>query len=331
MITGLCVFAIGLLAGRIASLWSAALVEPFTPVGIATCRKCGTQRSLTQRILFPTGRCGECRTRWPRWPSLATWLTAILFTVFAWALAQGQVQSVTEVRPSRDLLFERLPFHLCLLFFLITATLTDLLDYVIPDQITITGTLIALVAAMATGELQMIHLWVDWSGIDVAINGQYIPDWIKHHQHLHGFAWSFIGLLTGAAVIWAGRLAARGILGFHAIGFGDVTLMGMVGAYIGWQPVLCAIALSPFVGIALGASVWMLTGRTYVAFGPYLCGGTVLVLFLWQRLWETERLRLLFSHLPTIAGILGAAFAVYCLLLLGLRLFLATPTDKLKA
>ena len=257
-------------------------------------------------------------------------MTALLFTIFAWALVKWQVQSVTEVRPSRDLLFERLPFHLCLLFFLVTATLTDLLDYVIPDPVTALGTLVAVVGATATGELQMIHLWVDWSGVDVAINGQYIPDWIKLHQHLHGLAWSLTGLLTGASVIWAGRLAARAILGFHAIGFGDVTLMGMVGAFIGWQPVLCAIALSPFVGIVLGVSVWMLTGRTYVAFGPYLCGGTVLVLFLWHRLWETERLRLLFSHLPTIAGILRAAFGVYCLLLLGLRLFLATPAHRLR-
>lgn len=330
MVTGLCVFVIGLLAGRIASLWSVALVEPFTPTGVAVCRKCGHPRSAIQRFLRSFGRCQQCQAKWPLWPSVAPWLVAILFSVFAWALVQGQVQSVTEVRPSRDLLFERLPFHLCLLFFLTTATLTDLLDYVIPDPITLSGTFIALIAATVSGELQMIHLWVDWSGIDVAINGQYIPEWIKHHQHLHGLVWSLTGVLTGASVIWAGRLAARGILGFHAIGFGDVTLMGMVGAFIGWQPVLCAIALSPFVGIILGAAVWMCTGRTYVAFGPYLCGGTVLVLFLWHRLWETERLRLLFSHLPTIAGLLGAAFGVYCLLLLGLRLFLSTPTHKLK-
>lgn len=331
MIAECSALAIGVVAGRVASLWAASMVESYTPVGVRQCRKCGHQRSVFARLVRPGGQCPECRTQWPRWPAVATFLTSVLFMVFAWALLQEHVQTVTEVRPSRPMEWERLPFHLCLLFLLVTATLTDLLDYVIPDSITIAGAIIGVMGATLSGELQMIHLWVDWSGIDVDINGQYIPDWIKQHQHLHGFCWSLTGLVAGASMIWIGRLAARAILGFHAIGFGDVTLMGMVGAFIGWQPVLCAIAISPCVGIILGASVWMLTGRTYVAFGPYLCGGTIVVLFLWHRLWEAERLRLVFSHLPTVFGIIGASFAVYCVLLAGLRLFLATPADKLRA
>ena len=59
-----------------------------------------------------------------------------------------------------------------------------------------------------------------------------LPQWMKDHQHLHGLAWSLCGAVSGASLVWAGRVAANRILGFPAIGFGDVTLMAMIGAIV---------------------------------------------------------------------------------------------------
>jgi hypothetical protein len=67
-----------------------------------------------------------------------------------------------------------------------------------------------------------------------------------------------------------------------------------------------------------------------VAFGPYLCIAAFLVLCTWGYLWEGLRLRMVFSHWPTIAGMVGGAFAAFCILLVGLRIFRETPAAKLR-
>ena len=55
------------------------------------------------------------------------------------------------------------------------------------------------------------------------------------------------------------------------MGFGDVTLMAMIGAFLGWQACIVIFFLSPFAALFVAVAQWMLTGRRDIAFGPYLC------------------------------------------------------------
>ncbi len=92
---------------------------------------------------------------------------------------------------------------------------------------------------------------------------------VKHHQHIHGFIWSLSGLLTGAGLMWLARVAANVILGVPAIGFGDVTLLAMIGAFMGWQPPLCALAIAPLSRESFwGSEATDHHRRSFVAFGP---------------------------------------------------------------
>ena len=323
---------IGFIAGRLASVWAAASMDATVNVGLRRCDTCTRPIAFFRQFLNlqPRPTCDSCGALQPAWPFWASLCVALIFAGFGWLLVSQNSQTVTEVRPSLSLWQNRLPFHLLFIFLLATATITDLLDYVIPDTVVLPGALSAVLWGTCSGELQMIHVWVDWDYDLVHLYGPYLPDWMKQHQHLHGFIWSMSGLWVGATLMWLARFSSHLILGVPAIGFGDVTLMAMIGAFMGWQPTLCALALAPLVGIVLGVGGRVLTGRSFVAFGPYLCLAALIVLCTWRWLWEGLRLKIIFSHWPTIAGMVAGSFVAFCILLVGLRLFRATPAERLR-
>ncbi len=246
-------------------------------------------------------------------------------------LTSQHCQDVSEVQPAAAMYALRLPFHLVLLFLLTVATLTDLLDYVISDDVVIVGILLAFLGATVSGDLQVIHVWVNWDHEVAGLRGPYLPEWMKNHQHLHGLAWSLAGMAVGATYVWLVRGISGWILGQPTMGFGDVTLMAMIGAFIGWQPALCAITIAPVTAIVVGLIVRAITGRTFVAFGPYLAVSAVVVLCGWRWIWADPLfLRIVFSHWPSIAGMVGGSLVALALLLGGLRLFLEIPADAIR-
>ena len=321
---------IGLLTGRLSVLWAASLAEPGRAAVITRCRHCDSHRSIHSLLFRIPPKCSDCGTPSAAWTWLATLVPGLLFSLYAWLLVDADCQTVTEVRPATALLYSRLPFHLLFIWLLFTAVLTDLLDYVIPDQITISGILLAASLAAISGELQMIHIWVDWSDDLVALYGPYLPQCIKDHQHLHGLALSLSGGAACASLMWLARVAAQRILGFPTIGFGDVTLMAMIGCFMGWQPVLCVLAVAPLIGLVLGLMTFVLTGRSFVAFGPYLCAAACLILCTWREIWEVQGLRIVFGHWPSLATLLAGSLILFCVLLWAVRVFRATPASRLR-
>lgn len=99
---------------------------------------------------------------------------------------------------------------------------------------------------------------------------------------------SLLGMATGLILIWVVRIAGTMILRREAMGFGDVTLMGMIGAMLGWQPVLMVFFIGPFFGL-VPALLQLLLRREQqleLPYGPYLCAGALTVLVFWAPLWE---------------------------------------------
>ena len=115
------------------------------------------------------------------------------------------------------------------------------------------------------------------------------------------------------------------------MGLGDVTLMAMIGAFIGWQPTLCAITIAPLTALAVGSLVRVTTGRSFVAFGPYLAMSAVICLGSWRWIWaEPLLMRDIFSHWPSVAGLVGGSLLALAVLLVLLRIFQATPADSIR-
>ncbi len=252
--------------------------------------------------------------------------TAILFTVLVLAVMRGQqgCQWVTE-GGSINWGHWRLLYHDALIVFLVVATTVDVDQYLIPDQITLPGAIVGIMAATCLGNMQLMQIWVDWNHVD-PIQGPYIPEWIKLHPHWHGLAFNLAGLVTGAGITWLARLISQWVLGMEALGFGDVTLMAMIGSFLGWQPVIFVFLLAPVCGIAVAVSLRLLHGRIVVPYGPFLSAATILVLLTWRRLWTPTRE--VFGHWPTLLG-LGIGIVVGMAVLLGLlRLYRSIPVER---
>jgi len=231
----LVIAAVGFVLGRIAAGWAAAMLADMNSGGLVHCPTCGSAVSRKERwFRLRSVRCFCGQSAAVCWHLASAIGLSLLFVTYAWLLLSPltQCQALHEVRPDIPLLYSRLPFHLTLIFLLWVATVTDLLDYVIPDEVIYPGILIAVVAAFASGQLQMIHLWVNWDEAVVSLYGPYLPEWMKQHQHLHGLAWSVAGVVTGASITYLVRALSSGILGYPALGLGDVTLMALIGAFL---------------------------------------------------------------------------------------------------
>jgi|GEM_PF-526038 len=271
------------------------------------------------------------------WGTVMELATAGLFAGFVVAKLRFDCQAVPEVRPDELWQYGRIVYHLVLVALLVAATGTDFRDYVIPDRIVIPGLCIGIAGAVLSGDLQTIHLWVDWNQEIPGYRGAYIPEWIKDHHHLHGLAWSLAGVAAGAGLTWIVRALSSWVLGQEALGFGDVTLMAMIGSFLGWQPVLAVLVLAPFCGLIVAVFVRLIAGRIIVPYGPFLAAATLIVLFGWRRLWTFEldtglreplSVRRLFGDWVAIATLAGLAFAALLVLLTLLRLYRSVPVKK---
>ena len=97
---------------------------------------------------------------------------------------------------------------------------------------------------------------------------------------------SLFGMGLGGGLVWGFRIVACWAMGQEALGFGDVTLMAMIGSFLGWQVVWIAFFLAPFFGMLFVVVVWILTRDNSLPFGPYLCAATLYVMLDWVRVWE---------------------------------------------
>ncbi len=286
------------------------------------CTRCERQWSWFASLRSRKCDCGDA-TGW--WPLLLTLWTGALLAVFYWLYFTVKCQDITEVRPPDFWLEGRFYYHAFLFVLLTIAIGTDLRNYTISDPLVIVGIVVGVGLATLSGHLQTIHIWVDWNDLMVERFGPYLPDWMSKYQRLHGLAWSLTGLVVGAGVTWLLRTVAQFVLQRPALGMGDVTLMAMVGSYVGWQPVVLIMLLAPLLAIVIGLAVWITTGRAFVAYGPYLALAAIVVLCSWRWIWVTD-LRYTFGHARSLAILGGAAAGTLIVLLVGLRLYQMIPT-----
>jgi leader peptidase (prepilin peptidase)/N-methyltransferase len=92
-----------------------------------------------------------------------------------------------------------------------------------------------------------------------------------------------IGIVIGGGVLFAIAEAYYRVRGQEGLGMGDVKLLGMIGAFLGWKLVLLTLVLASFAG-SLAGGLMIVSGRGNMKyalpFGTFLAVGA-LVAAIW--------------------------------------------------
>jgi len=93
---------------------------------------------------------------------------------------------------------------------------------------------------------------------------------------------SAIGILTGGGLLLAVAWGYHAWTGREGMGGGDIKLLGMIGAFLGWRSVPFTMLLSSLTGSVVGVALMLWTGsdtKYAIPFGPFLALGAVLFIF----------------------------------------------------
>jgi leader peptidase (prepilin peptidase)/N-methyltransferase len=100
---------------------------------------------------------------------------------------------------------------------------------------------------------------------------------------------SLIGLLAGGGSLYLVAVAYEALTKREGMGGGDVKLLAMIGAWLGWKAILFTLFFASLSGTLIGGGAMLLQkqGRHYaIPFGPFLAFGALAYLFFGPQLIE---------------------------------------------
>lgn len=232
-------------------------------------------------VIRPRSRCPQCENpiAWYDNIPLISWLMLgakcrHCGTVISWLYPL--VEAITAL--SFFLVFWRFgislatPVYMAFAAAMIVVTFVDLTDWTIPNEITFPGIPAGIVLALVA----MIY-----------------PDSGLHLDNVYS---AIGGAFLGGGVLYLMDVATWTLLKKRGMGFGDVKLNAMVGAWFGWQAALINIVLASLVGTVIGVTL-IAMNRTrkeapkeseneegsqghYLPFGPYLALGGLIIMYI---------------------------------------------------
>jgi len=84
---------------------------------------------------------------------------------------------------------------------------------------------------------------------------------------------ALLGAAVGFGLLWLVAVLGEWMFKQEAMGGGDIKMMAMVGAFVGWQGVLLTIFLGALAGTLVFVPLWLLHRKKLVPFGVFLAVG----------------------------------------------------------
>ncbi len=246
-------FALGTVTGSFLNVCISRLPERKSLVLPGSrCPKCETPIRWYDNIPLVSfvvlrGKCRRCGKRISWQYPAVELLTAILFVLL--------LQRFTNIIA--------LVIYIAFTCAMVVVTFIDLEHTIIPDEISIPGIFVGLGLSLLPARLT---------------GGQLIP---------HSFLDSLIGAIVGGGLLYLAALFSVYVYKKEGMGGGDIKLLAMVGAFLGWRLALLTIMIGSVVGSVVGVSLILLRRKLrsdYIPFGPYLAFGAVLSLLYGERL-----------------------------------------------
>ena len=137
---------------------------------------------------------------------------------------------------------------------------------------------------LLTQRLVLTALLITMFGTD--LETQRLPNVLTLPGILVGFVFSVmvppgplgsaLGIALGGGVLLAIRSGWKAVTGVDGMGLGDVKMLAMVGAFLGWQQVVVVLLFASISGAVIGILMTMLQGKSLqhrLPFGTFLAIG----------------------------------------------------------
>lgn len=239
------------------------------------CPKCGNSIAWYDNIpvlswLILSAKCRNCGEVISWQYPLVEALTGALFVCVYWRFGPALAS----------------PIYMLLVAGLVLVTFVDLSHWIIPNEVTFPGIFIGLACAL-------VGMFYPQSGLllDNAID-------------------ALIGIVAGGGVLYLLDKIALLVFKKRGMGFGDVKLLAMFGAFFGWQGVIVILMGASLIGSVAGLLMILIQSRrtpadeaedakapeptgdddeavpegNYLPFGPYLVLAGLIFLFFGERL-----------------------------------------------
>lgn len=188
------------------------------------------------------GRCRHCGTSFSIRYPLVEAITAILFLVI-WILYGASALTLC---------------YWLMAFGLLWGTGVDLDAYWLPDRVTWGGMAIGIPLSALVPALHQAETWQT------------------------GLTSSLSGAALGFGILWSVGVLGKLIFRKDAMGFGDVKLLGAIGAFLGGSAVVFVLFISALLGSVVGVSLIAMGKRELggrIPFGPYLSAAALIWIF----------------------------------------------------
>jgi leader peptidase (prepilin peptidase) / N-methyltransferase len=269
---GAVVFIFGLLFGSFFNvvIYRLPLGESIVFPG-SHCPACGLEIKWYDNIpvisyaILLRGRCRNCGVRispiYPAVELLVACLYLLLFLIHRDQISQGSWLPLVV-----DIVFVSL---------IVPLVFIDLCHKLLPNAITYPGLLVLLVMRAIVPDPWILAHTPAPFGLASA------PNWAVS---LFG---SVLGAAVGGGALWLVREAYYRFRHVEGMGLGDVKMMLMVGAFLGWQLTLLTIFMGSLLGSLVGILVILIRGgsmKMQIPFGVFLGPAAIVALFVGQHL-----------------------------------------------
>jgi len=241
-----------------------------------------------ESIVSPSSHCPKCKKPIPWYDNIP---------LLSYIILEGKCRFCKEEISLRYFLVELSTAMFFLIFFnrfglslyffsyaifvcgLIVATFVDIQHRIIPDEISIGGIVVGFFFSAFRG----LHLR-------------------PMSYELRPIFNSFLGIIIGGGIIWLTGfifdlvyfklLKKPPIQGeTESMGGGDVKLLAMIGAFLGWKAVLVTFFIAPFLGAFVGIINLLIRKDHLIPYGPFLSLAAVVSIF-----WAEKILSIFLIH-----------------------------------